>query len=99
MTGPAATGGGEPQEPAAEDEPSARRPMPAVRVAVVGGVVVLGALIALAVAGFTPVVPILITVGALVVLVGGGNWLGGRSTPHAAPRPDPRPPPPGGGAT
>ncbi len=50
------------------------------------GVVVFGLLCWMAVDGITAAAVTLITVGALVVLVGGGNWIGGRSSPHG-PRP------------
>ncbi len=40
----------------------------------------------MAVDGITAAAVTVITLGALVVLVGGGNWIGGRSSPHG-PRP------------
>ena len=46
------------------------------------GVVVFGLLCWMAVDGITAAAVTLITIGALVVLVGGGNWIGGRSSPH-----------------
>jgi hypothetical protein len=50
------------------------------------GVVLFGVLCWMAVDGVTAAAVTLITVGALVVLVGGGNWIGGRSSSHG-PRP------------
>ncbi len=70
--------------------------MTTIRWTMLAGVVVLAGLIWLATIGFTAVVPPLVTVGALLLLVGGGNWLSGRRSPHGAP--DHRPPPPGPGA-
>ena len=75
------------------------------KLAIAAGVVVLGVLCWLAATGLTPVAVILVTGGALVVLVGGGNWLSGRTVPRSAPPtpptptpPTPTPPtPPGGG--
>jgi hypothetical protein len=51
------------------------------RLAMGAGVVVLGLLIWLAVIGSAAVTALLVTVAALVVLVAGGNWLGGKN-PH-----------------
>jgi hypothetical protein len=56
------------------------------RLAVVLGVLLLGALCFLAAIGFTPLVAPLVTVVLLVVLVGGGNLLSGRSQ-HGGRRP------------
>jgi hypothetical protein len=50
------------------------------KMAVVAGVVVLGLLCWLAAAGVTVLVPLLVTGAALVIMVGGGNWLGGRTS-------------------
>lgn len=72
------------------------------RIALAGGVVLLGVLCWLAAIGFTAATEILVTVFALFVLVGGGNWLSGRSgrpgasrgmQTAAAPRPEPTPGP------
>lgn len=49
------------------------------KVAVAGGIVLLGFLCWLAAVGVSAVREVLISVFALVVLVGGGNWLSGRS--------------------
>ncbi len=49
------------------------------------GVGVFGFLCYLAFRGSAPATGLVVTAVALVVLVGGGNWLGGRSTPHGAP--------------
>ncbi|MGH9083560.1 MAG: hypothetical protein ACRDY3_07705, partial [Acidimicrobiales bacterium] len=57
------------------------------RIAVGGVVAVLGVLCWLAVSGLPGATEVLVTLGALVVLVGGGNWLGGRSSAgRASPR-------------
>ena len=50
-----------------------------LRLAWVCGALVLAALCWLAAIGFTTIIAPLVTVVALVVLVGGGNWLSGRS--------------------
>ncbi|HVX20155.1 MAG TPA: hypothetical protein VHB02_02280 [Acidimicrobiales bacterium] len=50
------------------------------KLAVALGVVAFGLLCWMAVAGVTFAAVLIITVGALVVLVGGGNWIGGRSS-------------------
>jgi hypothetical protein len=60
----------------------------------IGGVVVLGLLCWLAALGFTAITEVLVTLVALVVLVGGGNWLSGR--PGTRSRPTYAAPPPGG---
>jgi hypothetical protein len=52
-----------------------------------GGVVVLGVLCWLAATGFTALTAVLVTGAALVVMIGGGNWLSGRTTPERPPRP------------
>lgn len=52
------------------------------RIAVTVGVVALGALIWLAVAGFKPAVAPLVTLAALVVLVAGGNWISSNFSMH-----------------
>ena len=46
------------------------------------GVIFFGLLCWMAVDGITAAAVTVITLGALVVLVGGGNWIGGRSSPH-----------------
>jgi hypothetical protein len=51
------------------------------RIAWVVGLMVVAAMLWLAIIGFTPFIPILVTAIALLVLVGGGNYLSGRSTP------------------
>ena len=64
------------------------------RTAQVLGILAFGGLVILAIAGFTPAVPLVVTAVALVVLIGGGNLLAGRN-PHGRPRPAPgveRPP-------
>jgi hypothetical protein len=50
------------------------------RVALVGGVVILGFLCWLAAIGFTAVIAPLVTVFVLIVLIGGGNWLSDRGS-------------------
>lgn|GEM_PF-1848057 len=55
------------------------------RLAVALGVVVFGFLCYLAFAGSAPATGLVVTAVALVVLVGGGNWLGGRTTLHRVP--------------
>lgn len=54
--------------------------MSVTRLAVVAGVLFFGLLCWMAVDGITAAAVLLITLGALVVLVGGGNWIGGRSS-------------------
>lgn len=49
------------------------------------GVVLVGILCWLAVDGVAVAFEALVTGVALVILVGGGNWLGGRSSPPRAP--------------
>lgn len=51
------------------------------------GVVLVGVLCWLAIAGVAIAAELVITAVALVVLVGGGNWLGGRRSPPRAPGP------------
>lgn len=51
------------------------------RLAIGAGVVVVGLLCWAAVAGVVVATELLITAGALVALVGGGNWLGGHYAP------------------
>ncbi|HEY1732926.1 MAG TPA: hypothetical protein VGG23_00665 [Acidimicrobiales bacterium] len=46
------------------------------------GVAFFGLLCWMAVDGITAAAVTVITLGALVVLVGGGNWIGGRPAPH-----------------
>ena len=55
------------------------------RVAWILGLMVVAAMLWLAIIGFTPFVPILVTAVALLILVGGGNFLNGRSTPSRSP--------------
>lgn len=52
------------------------------RIAMVFGLVLIGALCWLAAAGFGPVYPFLVTAAVMVILVGGGNLIQGRSAPH-----------------
>jgi len=59
---------------------------------VVFGVLVLGALVVLAVAGVTGATAVLVTVAAIVGMIGLGSKLGARHTPDRAPSP------PAGGA-
>jgi hypothetical protein len=69
-----------------------------------GGVVVVAGLVFMAVAGFPGALPILISAGALVAMVGLGGAMGGRHTANVAPvatrppvgptpAPEPVPPP------
>jgi hypothetical protein len=51
----------------------------------VGGLVVVGGLVLLAVAGFSGAVPILISAAALVATIGLGGAMGGRHTPNVPP--------------
>ncbi len=67
------------------------------RTAWVLGILAFGALVVMAIAGFGPAVPLVITAVALVALIGGGNWLAGPN-PHGRP-PAPRPGPPASGTT
>jgi hypothetical protein len=79
------------------------------RAALVAGVFVLAALVALAAIGFSALTPLLVTGLVLVVLVAGGNLLGARTPPRApvprrrAPEQDPGSAPgpgaPGAGGT
>lgn len=55
------------------------------RLAIACGVVLLGLLCWMAVEGVSVAAELVITAGALVVLVGGGNWLSGRSAPRRPP--------------
>lgn len=55
------------------------------RLALIGGVVVLGLVCWLAAIGLQAATEGLVTVVTLVVLVAGGNWLAGRGTPRRAP--------------
>ena len=50
-----------------------------IKVAVAGGVAIYLFCVVLAAAGFTTIVPFVVVVPILVLLVGGGNMLGGRS--------------------
>jgi hypothetical protein len=52
------------------------------RIATVLGLMLVGLLCWLAAAGFGPVYPFLITAVVMVVLVGGGNLIQGRSPPY-----------------
>jgi len=52
------------------------------------GLVLVGGMCWLAASGFSPVYPFLVTALAMIVLVGGGNLIGGRTPPrggHGAP--------------
>ena len=72
--------------------PPVRRPRPdgrrrgsavsVTKLAIGLGVAFFGLLCWMAVDGITAAAVTVITLGALVVLVGGGNWIGGRSSPH-----------------
>lgn len=60
------------------------------RIAILAGLVLVGGMCWLAFSGFSPVYPILVTGVALLLLVGGGNLIGGRTPPrggHAVPAP------------
>jgi hypothetical protein len=57
------------------------------KVAIGGGIAVVGLLCWLAATGVTVLVPLLVTAVALVVMVGGGNWLGGRTSQRPPYRP------------
>jgi hypothetical protein len=50
-----------------------------IKVAVAGGVAIYLFCVVLAAAGFTSIIPLIVIVPILVLLVGGGNMLGGRS--------------------
>ena len=50
-----------------------------IKVAVAGGVALYVFCVVLAAAGFTSIVPLIVLVPILVLLVGGGNLLGGRN--------------------
>ena len=52
------------------------------RIAMVVGFALVGVLCWLAAAGFGPVYPFLVTAAVMVLLVGGGNLIQGRSPPH-----------------
>jgi hypothetical protein len=56
------------------------------RIALVIGLVLVATMCWLAATGFTPVVPVLVTAIALLVLVGGGNMIRGRSSPYGGRR-------------
>lgn len=56
------------------------------RIAMVISVMLLGVLCWLAAAGFGPVYPFLVTAIVMVILVGGGNLIQGRSPPHGGGR-------------
>ena len=66
------------------------------RLAIGFGVAVFGGICWAAIAGSRQAAEIVITVGALVVLVGGGNWLGGRRS-RPMPTSNPGGGPPGEG--
>jgi hypothetical protein len=72
--------------------------MIATKLALAAGVVVVALLVWLAVAGVAMATELLVSVAALVVLVGGGNWLAGRRGPSPGPPPadEPRLEEPGG---
>jgi hypothetical protein len=53
--------------------------------AVILGLAALGGLIVLAVAGVSGAIAVLVTGGAVVVMIGLGNSVGGRRTPDRAP--------------
>ena len=50
-----------------------------------GGVVIVAALVVMAVAGFPGAVPIIVSAGALVAMIGLGGAMGGRHTPNVPP--------------
>jgi hypothetical protein len=50
-----------------------------IKVAVAGGVAIYLFCVVMAAAGFTSIVPLIVIVPVLVLLIGGGNLLGGRS--------------------
>ena len=52
------------------------------KIAWVLGLMLLATMCWLAAMGFTPVVPFLVTAFALFALIGGGNLIGGRSSPY-----------------
>ncbi len=54
-------------------------------VAWVGGIVIVAGLVFMAVAGFPGALPVLISAGALVAMVGLGGAMGGRHTANVAP--------------
>jgi hypothetical protein len=56
-------------------------------VAWLGGIAVVAVLVVMAVAGFPGAVPILISAGALVAMIGLGGVMGGRHTPNVPPVP------------
>jgi hypothetical protein len=55
------------------------------KLAVAAGILLFALLCWLAVDGMAIAAELVITVGALVVLVGGGNWLSGRSSGRRTP--------------
>jgi hypothetical protein len=55
------------------------------KLAVACGLVLFGLLCWMAVDGVSVAAELVITAGALVVLVGGGNWLSGRAAPRRPP--------------
>lgn len=55
------------------------------KLAIVVGILLFALLCWLAVDGMAIATELVITVGALVVLVGGGNWLSGRSSARRSP--------------
>ncbi len=59
--------------------------MTVTRLALAFGVLVLAFLCYLVAIGSAAATGLLITAMALVVLIGGGNWISGRSTPRGAP--------------
>jgi hypothetical protein len=54
------------------------------KVAWIAGLAVFAAMCWLAIIGFSPVVPLLITAIALFVLIGGGNLVNGRASPYGS---------------
>jgi hypothetical protein len=56
------------------------------RIAWVVGLALFATLCWMAIDGFSPAVPLLVTAIVIVVLVGGGNLIGGRSTPSGRSR-------------
>ncbi|HVA02651.1 MAG TPA: hypothetical protein VMU64_02790 [Acidimicrobiales bacterium] len=55
--------------------------------AVILGVALFGGLVVLAIAGVTAATAVIITAGAVVLMIGLGNAVGGRHTPNRSPYP------------
>jgi hypothetical protein len=52
------------------------------RIAMLMGLALVGAMCWLAASGFAPVYPFLVTAVVMILLVGGGNLIQGRTPPH-----------------